>query len=130
MFNWFMKDIYEIRLINLRSLVERAGNRKELANRLDMQYQLLSNYIGKTPTKKVGDQTARLAEEVFNLEYGWMDNLHGPDQLVWPFRALRHEDVAKLDSHALGQLEATVIHSAEAMGINLGNKSTKDPAAA
>lgn len=69
-------DIYEIRLENLRSLADEAGGRPALAKKLDMSYQLLQNYVGKNPTKKIGDKTARKAEEVFDLKRGWMDAQH------------------------------------------------------
>lgn len=84
-------DINEIRLANLRSLADRAGGRPDLARRMEMSYQLLQNYIGKTPTKRIGDKTARRAEEVFGLPRGWMDERHDESKVIgarasgWPF---------------------------------------------
>jgi hypothetical protein len=40
-----------------------------------MSYQLLQNYIGKTPTKRIGEKTARKVEAAFTLPHGWMDQL-------------------------------------------------------
>lgn len=63
-----------------------------MAKRLEMSYQLLQNYIGKTPTKRIGDKIARRAEETFGLPHGWMDQMHDakaplPDMgdAPWPF---------------------------------------------
>lgn len=59
---------------------------------LGMSYPLLNNYIGKTQTKRVGDKTARRAEEVFNLPRGWLDTRHDEAKVVsavsatWPFQ--------------------------------------------
>lgn len=89
-------DINEIRLANLRALATREGSGAALARRLDMAYPLLQNYIGKTPTKRIGDKTARRAEEVFSLERGWMDTLHQANGAAtdakspqWPFKTAR-----------------------------------------
>lgn len=68
-------DISEIRLKNMRRLAADEGSGAALARRLNMAYPLLQNYIGKTPTKKIGDKTARRVEEVFKLPRGWMDRL-------------------------------------------------------
>lgn len=69
-------DIHDIRLTNLRELAVRANGRPKLAVKLDMSYQLLQNYIGKTPVKRIGDKTARKAEAAFGLPHGWMDQVH------------------------------------------------------
>lgn len=68
-------DIHDIRLANLRLIATRAGGRPKLAQRLGMSYQLLQNYIGKTPTKRIGEKTARKVEATFALPHGWMDQL-------------------------------------------------------
>lgn len=73
-------DIHDIRLANLRLIATRAGGRPKLAQRLGMSYQLLQNYIGKTPTKRIGEKTARKVETTFALPHGWMDQLQdGPN---------------------------------------------------
>ncbi|WP_024905454.1 hypothetical protein [Robbsia andropogonis] len=69
-------DIYEIRLQNLRALAAECGGRPALAEFMGMSYQLLNNYLGKNPTKKIGDKTARRAEVVCGREHGWMDVQH------------------------------------------------------
>lgn len=97
-------DINEIRLTNLRGLAARAGGRPALATKMGMSYQLLQNYIGKTPIKRIGDKTARRAEEVFGLPRGWMDALHDDGKVTkatianWPFSIERSRFDALPDS--------------------------------
>ncbi|WP_186092304.1 hypothetical protein [Burkholderia gladioli] len=89
-------EISDIRLKNFRHLKESEGSGAALARRLDMAYALLQNYIGKNPTKKIGDKTARRVEEVLGLERGWMDCVHEERPIVetatraWPFSVDRY----------------------------------------
>ncbi len=69
-------DINEIRRINMRQLVEEAGSRKNLAQKLGVSEPRLSHLIGKTARQNIGDQIARRAETVFAKPFGWMDWLH------------------------------------------------------
>jgi hypothetical protein len=84
-------DIHEIRLANLRMLAADLGSDAALARKLDMAYPLLHNYIGKNPTKRIGDKTARRAEAACGKEHGWMDQLRldlrkvGDPPPAWPF---------------------------------------------
>lgn len=73
-------DIFEIRLARLRELEKEAGGRAALAERLGMAYSLLSSYIGKNPTKNIGEKTARTAEKVFDKPWGWMDAVSEEDE--------------------------------------------------
>ncbi|RKE36670.1 hypothetical protein B0G76_2872 [Paraburkholderia sp. BL23I1N1] len=89
-------DIWEIRLANMRLLAQKAGSGAALARKLEMAYPLLQNYIGKNPTKKLGDVPVHRAEDAFELPRGWMDRLHGteekapaPDSSIWPFAVER-----------------------------------------
>ncbi|WP_186260315.1 S24 family peptidase [Burkholderia gladioli] len=66
-------EISEIRLANMRHLSRQEESAAAFARRLGMAYALLQNYIGKTPTKKIGDKTARNVERVLGLPIGWMD---------------------------------------------------------
>lgn len=69
-------DINEIRRINMRQLVNEAGSRKHLAQKLGVSEPRLSHLIGKTARQNIGDQIARRAETVFSKPFGWMDWLH------------------------------------------------------
>lgn len=70
-----MKTIYEIRLDNAR-IIESAISRPAMAEKMDMGYGLLSNYIGKTPKKNIGDDVARRMEDAGGKPKGWLDQNH------------------------------------------------------
>lgn len=73
-------DINEIRLENARSLAKKLDPEypiKALATKLDKATSLISNYIGKNPTKRIGNQVARDIELAFDLPRGWMDAYQG-----------------------------------------------------
>ncbi|MGQ5522950.1 S24 family peptidase [Chitinimonas sp. PSY-7] len=74
-------DIYAIRLNNMRLLVQRAGGRPAFAKKINMNYTQLNQYIGKNPTKNIGDQAARNTEEKMGLPHGWMDTLQSDTEL-------------------------------------------------
>jgi SOS-response transcriptional repressor LexA len=68
------EDIYEVRRKNLLSLQkEVALDRKDFAEKCGLSYQLLSHYIGKNPTKRIGDTVARRAEYNFGKPTGFLD---------------------------------------------------------
>lgn len=84
MFNWTM-DIREIRLENARQLARQADDAypiKGLALKIGKSSALISNYIGKTPTKMIGDKIAREIEKAFSLPFGWMDSSHDIDNII------------------------------------------------
>jgi hypothetical protein len=68
-------DNSEIRRENLRSLKKVHGSRV-LLEKLGIVKQHLSQYIGKNPTRNIGDQFARDIERAFGKPRGWMDYLH------------------------------------------------------
>lgn len=68
------KTIHEIRFMNAKRLMEESGlKRKEFAEKIDMSYSLLSQYLGKNPTKNIGDDTAMKIEDAFNKPRGYLD---------------------------------------------------------
>jgi SOS-response transcriptional repressor LexA len=68
------EDIYEIRRKNMLALQREANlDRKDFAEKVGVSYQLLSHYIGKTPTKRIGDVIARRAEASFGKPEGYLD---------------------------------------------------------
>ena len=71
-----MKTIDKIRLENARLIAVEVGGRPKLAVKMNMGYTLLSNYIGKTPTKKIGDDVARRIELAGGKQIGWLDKSH------------------------------------------------------
>jgi SOS-response transcriptional repressor LexA len=78
-----MKTINEIRLVNARLLTEELGGRPQFSKALEMDYSLLSNYIGKTPKKNIGDDVARRMELAANKKVGWLDKEHDEDKQPW-----------------------------------------------
>ena len=93
-----MKTIYEIRRDNTRELCgPELGSHLKLANLLGMQKQLLSQYIGKTPGKGIGNKVARRIEQVYDKPEGWLDREHND------LEAGRQDDTS-VDVAALQQL--------------------------
>jgi phage repressor protein C with HTH and peptisase S24 domain len=73
-----LKTIHEIRLSNTKKLMKESGlTRSEFAEKIDMSYGLLSQYVGKNPTKNIGDETALKIEEAFNKPRGYLDQSEG-----------------------------------------------------
>ncbi|WP_151749073.1 helix-turn-helix domain-containing protein, partial [Acinetobacter oleivorans] len=69
-----LKTIHEIRFLNAKRLMEESGlKRKEFAEKIDMSYSLLSQYLGKNPTKNIGDDTAIKIEDAFGKPRGYLD---------------------------------------------------------
>lgn len=66
-------DIYNIRLTNALILIERAGSRTKTAERLEMSYNLLNQYLSANAKKRIGDQLARKFEKAFDLAEYAMD---------------------------------------------------------
>lgn len=69
-----LQTIHEIRLSNTRKLMKDLGmSRSEFAEKIEMSYNLLSQYIGKNPTKNIGDETAEKIEQAFDKPKGFLD---------------------------------------------------------
>lgn len=69
-----MNDIYEIRRINMRALLEARADGKQvnLARELDVPANLVSRWLSG---KHIGDDIARWTEEVFGIGHGAMDQM-------------------------------------------------------
>lgn len=57
----------------LHLMKERKVSRQDLAKKLEMEYSLLSSYIGKNPSKGIGNSVAARLESVFELGQGALD---------------------------------------------------------
>lgn len=69
-----LQTIHEIRLSNTKRLIKELGlTRTEFAEKIDMSYNLVSQYIGKNPTKNIGDDTAEKIEKAFHKPKGFLD---------------------------------------------------------
>lgn len=73
-------NIHEIRLRNTRDLMKAEGlSRADFAEKIGLSYNLLSQYIGKTPTKNIGDETSEKIEQAFKKPKGYLDQLSETD---------------------------------------------------
>jgi SOS-response transcriptional repressor LexA len=88
----------DIRLQNLRTLIEKAGGPSEAARKLEMDQSQLSQIAGKNPTRNIGTALARRIEKVFRRAEGWLDVPHSQlplqqraDRNVLPARDLQRE---------------------------------------
>lgn len=69
-----LMQIHEIRLKNARDLMKESGlSRTDFAEKVGLSYNLISQYIGKNPTKNIGDETASKIEEAFGKPKGFLD---------------------------------------------------------
>jgi hypothetical protein len=76
-----MKTNREIRYENARSLATEGP--AKFADKLDISPQQANAIIGPYPPKRnIGDNQARLIEETFGLEIGWLDHEHSSDENV------------------------------------------------
>jgi len=72
-----LMQIHEIRLANARNLLRESGlSRADFAEKVGVSYNLISQYIGKNPTKNIGDETALKLEDAFNKPKGFLDQVN------------------------------------------------------
>ena len=71
-----MKTIKDIRFSNARLLAEQVGSQKAIVEITGRQQSQISQIMGKTPTKPIGNAVARALEQAFKKPRGWMDQIH------------------------------------------------------
>ena len=71
-----MRTIYEIRLANARKLASKYKNQAEFANAINKPATQVSRFMGKNPTKNIGDEIASDIEVALGLESGYLDIRH------------------------------------------------------
>ncbi|WP_429405397.1 helix-turn-helix domain-containing protein [Paraburkholderia sp. GAS82] len=127
-------DIWQIRLINFRRLRDREDvlTSAELARRIGMSPQLLQAYMGKSPTKRIGDETVKKAMDAFGLPAIWFDTLHDGDgqpvpanasQIVsWPFATerARFEALPLEEKERIGRFVRDTVEAWEAKQTRAG----------
>lgn len=75
-----LETIAEIRRDNVRKLQKSSGlDKKAFAEKVDIQYVQLNHYIGKNPSKSIGDIVSRRIEEKLDLAKGYLDHIHEDD---------------------------------------------------
>lgn len=72
-----MKNIHDIRLENARILASTFKNLADFAEKIERAPTQVSRFMGKNPTKHIGDKLARHLEEKLNMATGWLDREHG-----------------------------------------------------
>jgi len=66
----------ENRRENARRLATKCGGRAEFGRMLGMEASQVSQIIGKTPTKNIGNSIAKRIEAAFHLPAGYLDDAH------------------------------------------------------
>lgn len=56
-----------------RALAAKVGGLAEFGRKTGMENSQVSQIIGKTPTKNIGNIVAKRIEDAFGLESGWLD---------------------------------------------------------
>ena len=69
-------NVKDIRRANLRALAKTLGDTTPMANKLDKSQSQLSQLIGTSPTKNIGDKIAAEVELACNKPPGWLDKEH------------------------------------------------------
>lgn len=93
-----MTTAADIRRRNARLLADQCGGSAEFARRIERDDSYVSQLIGETPARNIGARTARLIEQCFGLDEGWLDVDH--DSGVSPkILALAEWFAAQSDEH-------------------------------
>jgi SOS-response transcriptional repressor LexA len=71
-----MRNIHTIRLANARSLAKDFPTKVAFAERLGKEPTQVSRFMGKNPTKRIGDLIAEQIEMAFGQSKGWLDIDH------------------------------------------------------
>ena len=99
-----MQNIRDVKRANLRLIIEKYGV-AEVCARTGMKAPQLSQYVGRSQTRNLGDRNARRIEQAFNLPPNYMDTLHEASLLDQLLNAARHAEPDVLVS-ILRQLSA------------------------
>jgi hypothetical protein len=75
-----MKSIYDVRLENLKYILNFI-KRKDLSTIIDIEYNLLNQYLGANAKKRIGPKTASKINAGLNLPENWMDTPHTLNQV-------------------------------------------------
>ena len=71
-----------IRRENVKKLMKiNSMSRNDLSEGADINYALLGHYIGKNPSKAIGDEIASRIEQYFDKPSHWLDHEHDSNQL-------------------------------------------------
>lgn len=72
-----LTGIGTIRRENAKKLMKEHGlSRVEFSEKTGINYTLLGHYIGKNPSKNIGDETAEKIVNAFGMPKNWLDHEH------------------------------------------------------
>lgn len=71
----YLMDIKTVRWRKARQLVEREGGISRFAERVGRTQQQANQFAGPNPTKGIGNKIARLIEQSFGLDHGYLDKM-------------------------------------------------------
>lgn len=69
-------DIKTIRKLNVRLLEREIGSLTALARKVDTSQSYLSQCVGNSAVRSIGDEMARRLEHAMGKPYGWLDEPH------------------------------------------------------
>lgn len=99
----------QIRYRNARKLLAEVGTLEEFAVKIDRKASQVGQFLGKSPSRGIGHNIARLIEEKFGKEDGWMDTYHSDsdsldeDMITW-LESLDHDQLSKVAYYIEGRL--------------------------
>lgn len=71
-----MRNIHTIRLVNAKALAKDFSTKTAFAEKLGKEPTQVSRFMGKNPTKRIGDLIAEQIETAFGKPKGWLDIDH------------------------------------------------------
>ncbi|MGP5656761.1 LexA family transcriptional regulator [Psychrobacter celer] len=93
-----------IRRENTKNLITHSGlSRREFADKSGINYGLLGHYIGKNPTKAIGDEIAQKIEVFFNKPLNWLDHEHGDNEDL--FEGIKASETVEVSDDATDMVE-------------------------
>lgn len=76
-----MLTVYDIRRKNVESLVKHSSSRKAFCEKVDIEYNLLNQYMSKKNPKNIGDKLVLKITTAFSLPDGWLDHVQDENAL-------------------------------------------------
>lgn len=102
--------IETVRRDNTKRLISESGlSRNEFSDQSGINYALLGHYIGKNPSKAIGEEIARKIEIFFNKPANWLDHEH--DNLLTIVDNIRSNKNVRVASDKEGLIEITIFNT-------------------
>ncbi len=98
----------DIRLERTRRLIAREGGIARFAERLGMATSQVSQFAGRTPTRRIGNGTAEKIEAAYGKPPGWLDTPLEEEEGGADMRALRSAQLLEAERILSGLSDADV----------------------